>query len=257
MIFLLDTIPVAAAELLRLSTVACFVVFVLALAAASFVASLRLLASVDEARQPVGSLLWPALIGFVLIIYPMHSFGQREHLLLVFALPYALGAAARAEGQALPGGWALPIALYALVGIMLKPYFVLVPLALELLVLGRVGLGAWLRSVQPWAILAGCMAYLAAVWLFLPAYFTVIVPLVAQCYEQLDLSMLIGLLTRDQVPALLLPLLPLAVIAFRLPNARLSRAMVCLVLAATGAGLLQGKGWDYHFFAARAALVLL
>ncbi|MBV8166465.1 MAG: hypothetical protein JO021_06700, partial [Alphaproteobacteria bacterium] len=132
----------------------------------------------------------------------------------------------------------------------------LVPLALELLVLTRAGWQACWRSSAPWLILSACIAYVIAVRATLPEYFAVVLPMVAQCYEQLDLATLLGLLTKDQVPALLLPLIPLAVIAFRLPEARTARAMVCLTLAATGAGILQGKGWDYHFYAARAGLVL-
>jgi hypothetical protein len=256
MIFALDTIPVALAELARLSVVASFVGFVLALAAASFVASVALLRRHGALGQPVGALLWPAVIAFVLIAYPMHSFGQREHLLLIFTLPYVLSAAARAEGDAPSRGGALAIALFALVGITLKPHFALVPLALELLVLARAGWRACVLSPQPWLILAGCIAYLGAVALWLPDYYAVIVPLVAQCYEQVSVASALDLITRDQVPALALPLIPLAVIGWRMPEARLTRALVCLTVAATGAGLLQGKGWDYHFFAARAALAL-
>jgi hypothetical protein len=257
MVFLLDTIPVALAELAKLPVVTCFVAFVLALAAVSFVATTALLDRLGEGRRPLDGLLWPALIGFVLLVYPMHSFGQREHLLLIFALPYALVAATRADGQTLPRGAATAAALFALVGIALKPHFALVPLALELLVLARAGWRAWARSPQPWLILAGCVGYVGATRLWLPAYFGVILPLVAQCYEQFSVATLLDLATRDQVPALLLPQIPLAVIAWRLPNSRLARAMVALALGATGAGLLQGKGWDYHFFAARGAVVLV
>jgi hypothetical protein len=261
MIFLLDSLPVAIAESLRLSTVTCLTLFVLALCGVTTVWSTWLLGRLDDRRHELGTALWPALIGFVLIVYPMHSFGQREHLLLVFALPYLAAAALRAGADAprrrLGAGLQIAIALYALVGITLKPYFALVPLALELVVLGQIGLARWARSPQPWLILLGCCVYVGAVALWLPDYFRVIVPLVAQCYEQTDLGGLFGLLIQDQAPALLLPLIPLGVIAFRLPDARLSRGLVGLVLAATLAGLAQGKGWDYHFFTARAALALL
>ncbi len=256
MIFLLDVIPVGLAQLTRLPLAASEVVFVLALIVISLTACIALLNRLGEGRRPLDTILWPALIAFVMLVYPMHTFAQREHLLLVFTLPYALVAAARADAQALPRGAAIATALFALPGIALKPHFALVPLALELMVLARVGWRAWARNPQPWLILAGLIAYLGAVALWLPEYFTVIVPLVAQCYDQLNVATLLDLTTRDQVPALILPLVPIAVIAWRLPAARLSRAMVALVLAATAAGLLQGKGWDYHFFAARAALVL-
>jgi hypothetical protein len=257
MSFLLDLIPVFIAETLRLPVAECFVAFVLALCAATYAVSLALLARQAPTSRPLGRLLWPALIGFALVVYPAHSFGQREHLLLIFTLPYALSAAARASGHGLPRGFEIALALYALIGIMLKPYYVLVPLLLELLVLACVGMRGWARSAQPWLILGGCIIYVAAVWALLPAYLEVIVPLAARCYENLEPAALLDLLTRDQVPALLLPLIPLALLAFRSPGARLPQAMVCLVLASTFVGILQGKGWDYHFLTARAALVLL
>ncbi len=256
MIFLLDTIPAGLADIAELPSTACYVLFVLALAGLGGAASVGLLSRLGEGRRPLDALIWPALIAFVLVAYPMHSFGQREHLLLIFTLPYALTAAARAERQSLPRAVEVAAALFAFVGIGLKPHFALVPAGLELLVLSRAGWRGCARSPQPWLILGACLAYVAAVRLALPEYFSVIVPLVAQCYEQLNLAGLIDLLTRDQVPALVLPLLPLAVIAWRLPAARLSRAMIALTFVATAAGLLQGKGWDYHFFAARGALVL-
>ncbi|HUA52348.1 MAG TPA: hypothetical protein VMB81_09295, partial [Candidatus Sulfotelmatobacter sp.] len=257
MIFLLDTIPIGLAEAARLPTVACEIGFVLALAVLGLAASTALLRRLGEGGRPLDGLLWPALIGFALLVYPMHSFGQREHLLLIFALPYALVAAARADGAMVSRGVALATALAALPGIALKPHFALVPLALELLVLTRVGARRWLASPQPWLILAGLVAYVAMVRLWFPEYLTVVVPLAARNYEQLAPTHLLDLAIRgDQVPALVVPLIPLAVIAWRLPAARLSRAMVALTLAATGAGLLQGKGWDYQFLAARGALVL-
>jgi hypothetical protein len=258
MVFFLDTVPVGAAQLLGISSVTALIGFTLLLCGITTAWSLALLRRLDAG--PLAMTVAPALIGFALIVYPMHSFGQREHLLLALALPYALAAAMRA-GAPLPQRLSAPheaaIALYALVGIALKPHFAAVPLAFELIVLARAGWRAWARSPQPWLIFAGCVAYVAATWLWLPDYFRVVVPLVAQCYERTDLAGMAALLTQDQAPALLLPLLPLGLIAFGLPGARLSRVLVGLVLAATAAGIAQGKGWDYHFFAARGALALL
>ena len=257
MIFMLDTIPVGVAAITGWPAVACEVGFVLALAVIGLFAAAVALRQLGESARALDGVLWPALIAFALLVYPMHSFGQREHLLLILALPYALVAAARAEATAVPRGLACATALFALPGIALKPHFALVPLALELLVLTRTGWRNWARSPQPWLILAGLIAYVGAVRLWLPEYLTVVVPLAARNYEQLDIAHLLDLAARgDQVPALVVPLVPLAVIAWRLPAARLSRAMIALTVGAAGAGLLQGKGWDYHFFAARGALIL-
>src|SRR5581483_4715908 len=127
-------LPVGLARVLGISTITALVLCVLALCAATTAWTSALLRRLEGTRHRLGAALWPALVGFALIVYPMHSFGQREHLLLVFTLPYAAAAALRAGGRDVPPGTGTQaaIALYALLGIMLKPYFVTVPVALEL-----------------------------------------------------------------------------------------------------------------------------
>ena len=85
------------------------------------------------------------LLVFVLFNLPGQDFGEREHLLLMLALPYLLLAAARATGRAIPTSHALVIGLLAGAGLSLKPYFVLLWLAIE-------GYLRLTRRVAPWAV---------------------------------------------------------------------------------------------------------
>ena len=71
------------------------------------------------------------LLVFVLFNLPGQDFGEREHLLLMLALPYLLLAAARATGREIPTSHALVIGLLAGAGLSLKPHFVLLWLAIE------------------------------------------------------------------------------------------------------------------------------
>jgi hypothetical protein len=71
------------------------------------------------------------LLVFVLFNLPGQDFGEREHLLLMLALPYLLLAAARATGREIPTSHALVIGLLAGAGLSLKPHFVVLWLAIE------------------------------------------------------------------------------------------------------------------------------
>ena len=68
---------------------------------------------------------------FVLFDLPGQDFGEREHLLLLLALPYLLLAAARAVGREIPASHAVAIGLLAAAGLLIKPHFVLLWLAIE------------------------------------------------------------------------------------------------------------------------------
>ena len=68
----------------------------------------------------------------VLIVFPARDFGQREHIMLIFALPYMLLVARRALGLEIRHGLATTIGLLAGLGFALKPpFFVVLPFMLE------------------------------------------------------------------------------------------------------------------------------
>lgn len=69
----------------------------------------------------------------VLVAAPRSDFGQREHVTLLAALPYLVLAGARLERSRVPVPLALLIGLVATGGLALKPFFVVVPLAVALL----------------------------------------------------------------------------------------------------------------------------
>ncbi len=64
---------------------------------------------------------------------PGQDFGEREHLLLALVVPYLLLAAARASGREIPAAAAVLIGLLAGAAFALKPHFVLLWLAIEVL----------------------------------------------------------------------------------------------------------------------------
>jgi hypothetical protein len=252
--FWLDLPAVFAAHVLGLETPIALVVYFLILFALilGFAQLLigRLLAA--EAEREV---LMPAIL-FCALVYPGHSFAQREHLLFTLAIPYAVIAVPRSTGQATARLPTLIAALLIAFAVCMKPHFGALPLAVELYVLWCIGLRKYLVSITPWVIAATGAIYLAAVFRLAPEYVSAMLPLVTRYYAEEGPSLL-DLVTGDQVPALLAAIVVLGGIAFLNRDMVLGRILTLLTIGATVAGMLQDKGWDYHFLAARSFAIVL
>lgn len=197
-------------------------------------------------------------IAAALVIPTLRGFGgvdiaQREQVMLILVMPWVIGLLIWQDPDAGPG--ARLRAAVAAIGLCLKPYFLLLPLAVTLwAVLTR-------RSVRPVLSrsnriigLAGLLYILAAWWLH-PAYFTQIVPM-ARHY----------LGARSQGEAHMLTFVnPVAVALLMfalLLSARLRRAdrSLAILLVLTGAAfgiyLVQWKGFGYHLMPYEAFVIL-
>jgi hypothetical protein len=166
-----------------------------------------------------------------------YDFGQREHLMIVGALPYLLLAARRAGGERAPHRFA--VAVLAAVTFALKPYFLAVPGLIELYVLACLGWRRYLPDPVPWVMIAVWAIYLASLPLMFPDYLNVVLPLIATHY--------VGG-TIWEVPRLataLVLLVPLVWIAFRGANA-LAKIFSLAAVGAAVSALVQRKGWSYH-----------
>ncbi|HSF93475.1 MAG TPA: hypothetical protein VLA52_00495 [Thermohalobaculum sp.] len=243
--FYLTAPPVAAARLLALDTTEVSVVYVLALTGVSLIWSLRLLAADPEITglHRVGFAVFGSI---ALILLPLADFGQREHLLLVFVLPYlALGLTGPA---APPRPWwerAL-IGLWATFGLALKPVFLLIPLATTLAACACRRSAAAAFTVQNAAIVLACCAYLGAAWMLHPAYFDSVIPLARLTYGpgyDHPLLALAGL----TIPTALVFLLSSAGLPF-LGREALRPALILAAAGFAGAVIffVQAKGWTYH-----------
>ena len=135
--------------------------------------------------------LWLMLLVFATIaIMPFDELGQRDQITLALTIPYAALIARRSAGLAVTAPTAIIIALFGAFGFALKHFFILVPLALELVL--------WLRLRRNWtpfrlelAVLGACAAaYALAVFWFAADFFTEALPMVRQTYDATDRPML-------------------------------------------------------------------
>jgi hypothetical protein len=201
----------------------------------------------------------------VLVPGAVAVFGEREHLLVILTLPYLFLAARRTAGGRIGWPLAAAVGLLAAAGFLLKPYFLIVPLALEIHRLASAGpTGAsgaparWRRPIRPETVALGLagLAYALAILLATPAYLQQIVPLLTATYQAYE-SPLRDVLVRPEVVWFLVAA-GLLGWGWRSGSSR-GALPDTLLLAAAGwlaAYVLQSKAWIYELYPASALLAL-
>lgn len=207
----------------------------------------------DESR---GRTLFLVYLAGILLLMPARDFEQREHLALIGAVPYLVLAAVRREGRSLPPLLAIMIGTGAGVGFALKPYFLLVPVLIELWLL--ISLRRTWRPLraETLALAAVGASYAAAVVILSPAYLADMVPLFVPAYQGM------GPTFRQTIS--FVPLLWLAIlygIVSRLDAIWSGAAplTVAFLIGALGFAVgwaMQHKGWSYQGIPTTGCLAL-
>jgi hypothetical protein len=228
----------------------------------SLVAADRLIEPANSAGRTRRALL--AGLAIILLFVPGYDFGQREHLAALLALPYVMARGRRmdsAKTSALSGA---VIGVVACLGFCLKPYLLLVPVALEIWLLVRTRkLFIWLGPETIALAITGLI--LAALTLFYrPTYFERTVPEALLGYWVLH-GTLAGVMHTATV--VLAPTAALALLGYltrrrdeRIPA--LAQAFAVAGAASLVVALVQMTPWSYHFlpsviFFDLAAVILL
>jgi hypothetical protein len=180
----------------------------------------------------------------VMLLVPLHDFGQREHFTLLATIPYVFAVATRARRET--PRFPVLVGLLAALGICLKPHFLLVPLALELLV----HRGGHVRAETVTLALGG-LAYAAAIPIFAPAYFMVALPIVMRFYGAFGQAH-----PNYIMLAAAFVLAAAGAWGGRRKGSIETRALVLASLAFVPAVLIQDKGFAYHSLPARGLLAL-
>ncbi|WP_419827757.1 hypothetical protein [Sphingomonas sp.] len=180
-----------------------------------------------------------------LMLMPLLDLGQREHVLLIGAVPYAMLAGCRHEQRDIPLLLAVAIGIGGAAGFALKHYFLISPALIELWLLAS--LRRDYRPLRPEtvALTAFGSIYAAAVLILTPAYLRDIVPMLRLGYGALQARHLGEMIRMTQYYWALMAALLLvrADLLLRTPRA-LAFAVMAVGFAA--AWLIQFKGWHNH-----------
>lgn len=252
----LNALPVLLARALHAPPVLVYRLLVLALALGSAAASARLLARIVAADQMALRRALSLLVLFAVLTFARQDYGEREHLLLALTFPYVLLCAVRAGGGNVSRPAALATGLAAALGIALKPYFVMLWIGLELwLWLGTRG-G---RRARPESLVvpAAGAAYALAVVQWAPEYFGVVRTMAGPYYQFLSNSFGVTALLGDGVPLALGAMAGYLALRRGTTHRTLADALFWATLALYVSGVLQHKGWRYHFYPSMAFGVVL
>jgi hypothetical protein len=242
LIFVLTAVPAAIARWTPLDGAQAMILCVLALCGLSW--RLTFLLRRGRAEGAVERAVTDALVPLVLLL-AAYDVGQREHLMVVFAIPYAMLAARRAEGMDTPRPLAIATTVGAALGFALKPHFLAVPLLVEGFVLVRRGWPA-LRDPLPWIMASIWLAYLAALATLLPDYFDFVLPLVLGFYLDNGGLGLVDVLVTERLGPAALALGLIAPLLVRRGAGGVARLLGLIALGALVSAVVQHKGWSYH-----------
>jgi hypothetical protein len=213
------------------------------LALLSLAATNRLIGSIAAGKRAL-LLTYGAL---VLAAIPWVQFGQREHIVLIGALPYAALIGARSSGRKVAAPLAFMLGVLAASAFALKHYFLIVPVLLELWLLARQR-RSWrpLRPETAAMVLFGAF-YAAALLRFSGNYLSEMLPLIFLAYGATGAERLVDLFQ----PAVLVALAMLALIAahprvLRSERSGFGAALTIAAFGFAGAYFIQAKGWTYH-----------
>lgn len=199
-----------------------------------------------RADQPY---LWTALLAGALatsLFVQTASFGQREHMAVVLCLGYIFASAVRASGRSVGAKTAATAGALAAVGLSLKPYFLLLPLMLELREVVRNR--SLVTALRPDSIALALVVLLygVSVPVFHPEYLRDLVPMALVTYSRGFGVPLVPFLLQDTTLLLLGALGCYLVARPASPQPRVTDTFWLAALGMFGAYLWQMKGFPYH-----------
>ena len=241
------------ADLLGTSMMTAFTVYVLAIAAGSLMLVNRVL-RVGSGLEPASRRGFVALFTLAAITLSGIMFGQREQLMLLATAPYAVLVAARTRGRATSPRTAAGVGVLGGIGFAIKPHFVLVWLALEVL--------AWFESsdrrvLRPevLGVVAAGGLYVLAVVLFASEYFTMVQRLGA-AYAGFRQEGLGELAATPFTVALLVGIVYYRLAAPGGAARHLVKTAVVFATTALAIVAIQGQGFYYHYYPVLAWVVV-
>jgi hypothetical protein len=256
LILWLNTIPVTIAHLFAVSSGTIFNAMVVGLAVVSVWWCVIILRGIFPEASPLRHVMVLLLL-FALFPLSREDFGEREHLFLMLVLPYVLLTVRWISGDEPGPRGSLLAGLAAGVGIALKPYFIVLWVALEALVLLHRRSGRpWLRLETAMIVTVG-LVYLLTVVFWARGYFDVVRTMGGAYYQFMHNSLATTALLGDGAQ---LPVVSLVAYLGLRSEARHRESwsvLACATAALWVAAVLQHKGWRYHFYPALCLGLLL
>ncbi len=249
--FYLTVPPVAAARTFGSDPTTAYFLYCVAIGLLSSLWTLHILGKADLPNRDRRALFYAIIVAqFVL---PIAEFGQREHLMLLLAMPFFISQIFRSRLPRPGTSEQIALGITASLGLLLKPYFLLIPAAIGLMRL-------WQERdlkifVDPaYLALAGAtILYLTFIVVAQTAYLALVIPMAIHVYDAYGMDAA-GVVSRPELLGLAL----MAIVIWRsgLVSGKGLQVLVAASIGAAMAYLFQFKGWNYHILPLSAFLLV-
>lgn len=201
------------------------------------------------------SLFYALLI--ILFILPLNAFAQREHMLIIFLMPYLFAAALTLENKSIHPGLACYIGVLAGVGFALKPFFLVTLCLIELnFIFKKHRLFAWVR-IESLVVASVLIIYLCSIWIFHSGYFNIILPLVFHYYFPVIKKSWLVIFSYSSVTFCLVVIFSYIFIRKNDKYRNLGDTVFLALLGMTVAFLIPRAAWYYHIIPALGLAFLM
>lgn len=248
LIWWISAIPQAVSRLLGIDAIYLFRIMVFAISA---VVLLDFHKSLLKYFPPIQTAIILVIFSMLISVGADRNFGQREHLAVLFLLPYILRAANVAENGENRTHWSASI--FAGIGVAFKPHFILIPLLVELFIVlhGRTFKHLLRRDVL--ISVATIIVYLGAVFIWAQPYVSVVVPMISEVYWGFSSSpMFVAIKIGAEILLLCLAFILIGIGRFPPLSSLFFLTSVGFLVAA----LLQAKGYSYHIYPIKLFLLM-
>jgi len=251
----LGTLPVLLAKLSGLTIGFSFKAIIFAMAAMSLIFSAKIL-KIQNSNY-IGPIIVAAT--YALTIFPSFSFGQREHILVILCLPYLFVASAAAKRIQLPLWRIIVASILAGIGFCIKPYFVLIPAAVELFMLARLKKETF-RRPEPYIMVLVGVSYVLAIFIFTPEYNSKIIGYATEVYSA-GHGYPTERVLHASTPIIFFSVYGLMLLFYervKIADVHAEYAVLaCAALGSVAVFFAQFKGWVYHLVPANIFVLIL
>lgn len=235
--------PVWIALYFNVSAAAIFISYVILIIILSLCICYKLINMIFHDRNERLYILFS--LTFLILAWPLTSFGQREHVVIILTIPYILSAINRALDNQLDKTLSVMVGILAGIGLSFKPYFLCLWIFVEcylIILKHKKDSLLWIGNIA--ILFISVLYYLIVV--FHTNYLSM-VSLALQTYHGLNIPFL-DILLDWRVAAWFLSLLIIIFMSFSQSDKIILRIIFIASTAFYLSVFLQHKGWPNHFY---------
>lgn len=243
LIFIYSTFAVLLSKLTVLSLINSYIFFVLSLIFVSTLLCFKILKNTNK-FTPLKLKYYLYLLVLILSISISYNFGEREHLLIIFILPYIMMMSYKDETH-ISTFLKISIAIFASLGFNLKPHFFLIFLVIESLYIVYKKDFFLIFKIESIIIISSALLYITVIYLFFSEYINFLIPFAIVTYSDAFNKSLKFLLLNYEFMLFILTIsffLLITKIRFSFSN----NVILLSIVSSVVIYLIQQKGWSYH-----------